>query len=456
MTERLLFSPVGTTDPYRDDYEGPMLHIIRYFDPQVVYIFLTREMSDRSRQDDRYRRAIRKQAEVLGRDPAGMQIHIIESGIEDPSDFNGFSTSYQTEFREIDKNYPDAEVLINLSSGSPQMIATASLLASSHFLHKDYTCVQVVTHTGSSGSRTPYSLDFDETMIPQLLDNHPEAKNRCRKPDIQFFERIRARDQLLELVRQYDYGGAARLIDFYRRNYNPETIRWIKHFEKRILYQYREAGEILQTDDIRKFNPYPVESSLYRPVYEYYLGIQVKFLRQEWTDFLLRLSPLLTKLAQIFLVDHLHFELTDIIDCGSKKITRRLLERKNTSLLHYLDELYYYKFSDDYPSLKILLQISCYILDQKYSASDLLMPIFKSLECLRTAEIELRNHAAHEMIAVNDEFIRRNKDVPFNSFKELNLCLMDVIGRIAGTNLKPGWRDLPERFNEMIGQIIDQ
>jgi len=81
LTKRILFSPVGTTDPYRDDFEGPMLHIIRHYNPEIVIIFLTEEMTKKSALDDRYCRAVQKQAEVLGRDTSSLTIRVIESGI---------------------------------------------------------------------------------------------------------------------------------------------------------------------------------------------------------------------------------------------------------------------------------------------------------------------------------------------------------------------------------------
>ncbi len=56
MNQTILFSPVGGTDPisqnnYRD---GSLLHICRVYKPTKVVLFLSREMLDFHRKDNRY------------------------------------------------------------------------------------------------------------------------------------------------------------------------------------------------------------------------------------------------------------------------------------------------------------------------------------------------------------------------------------------------------------------
>ena len=452
-----MFSPVGTTDPYRDDYEGPMLHIIRQYNPEVIVIFLTEEMAKRSALDDRYCRAVKKQAEILGRDVSSLTIRVIESKIQDPSDFNGFSQAYQDALKEINNAYPGAEILINVTSGSPQMIATASLLASSGFMGKSYTCVQVVTHKKSSGSQTPYSSDYSDSAIANLLDNDPEADNRCRIPDIQFFERIKLRGQLVELLNQYDYSGAARLVDQSKGFFSDSTVRWVKHYENRVNFGRKEAADLLTADDLKSFDPFPVINRLYLPAFEYFLGVQVKFLRGEWTDYLLRMSPLLTELARLYLTENLRFNLEEIIDQRSfdRKITSAQILHSKPDLMSFLNSQFPYGYKDGSLSLNVLLMIIRYCVDCQKSASDQAEKVILLLEPLRTAERELRNLAAHELIAFNNETVKRIPELTFDSFEEINRCLMDLMGLVIGNYLKLGWRDLPQRINKWIIALQD-
>ena len=46
--ERVLLTFVGNTDPTRGNYDGPILHICRYYKPEKIYLILTEEMKKRN------------------------------------------------------------------------------------------------------------------------------------------------------------------------------------------------------------------------------------------------------------------------------------------------------------------------------------------------------------------------------------------------------------------------
>ena len=41
---RILFSPIGNTDPITNNYDGAMLHIIREYRPDKVYLYLSKDI----------------------------------------------------------------------------------------------------------------------------------------------------------------------------------------------------------------------------------------------------------------------------------------------------------------------------------------------------------------------------------------------------------------------------
>lgn len=88
--KRILFSCVGSTDPVRGLRDGSMLHIMRHYRPEIVRI---------------------------------------ESNIRDVSDFDCFYDEFGKYIRELQIAEPDAEILLNLSSGSVQMKMTLALLS---------------------------------------------------------------------------------------------------------------------------------------------------------------------------------------------------------------------------------------------------------------------------------------------------------------------------------------
>ena len=51
--KRVLFSCIGTTDPVRGEHDGPMLHILRHYQPDSVWLFLTPEIRALAEKDKR-------------------------------------------------------------------------------------------------------------------------------------------------------------------------------------------------------------------------------------------------------------------------------------------------------------------------------------------------------------------------------------------------------------------
>ena len=76
MSRTYLFSPIGNTDPVKYFYDGSMLHICRYYKPDVVYLYLSKEMMEYHSTDNRYVRSI----ELLGKKlNHTFEVHIIEN-----------------------------------------------------------------------------------------------------------------------------------------------------------------------------------------------------------------------------------------------------------------------------------------------------------------------------------------------------------------------------------------
>ena len=53
--KKILFSPIGGTDPISNFRDGAMLHICRIYKPDIVYLYLSKEMCEFQKKDDRYR-----------------------------------------------------------------------------------------------------------------------------------------------------------------------------------------------------------------------------------------------------------------------------------------------------------------------------------------------------------------------------------------------------------------
>ena len=94
----ILFSPVGGTDPisnsnYRD---GSMLHIVRHFRPDIIHLYLTKEMLDHQKEDNRYLYCLEKLFELQHRE----NVDIREFQRPDLTEVHDFNFFYQ-EFRQL-------------------------------------------------------------------------------------------------------------------------------------------------------------------------------------------------------------------------------------------------------------------------------------------------------------------------------------------------------------------
>ena len=59
MAESVLFTCVGTTDTVRGLRDGGMMHAVRHYRPQKVYIFVSSEMEMLNQRDRRYEKTFR-------------------------------------------------------------------------------------------------------------------------------------------------------------------------------------------------------------------------------------------------------------------------------------------------------------------------------------------------------------------------------------------------------------
>src|SRR5699024_2469561 len=114
MRSRILFSPVGGHDPIANYHDGALIHICRVYRPDKVYLYLSQEMLERSRLDDRYRISLAKLREQLH---GGMEeIHLIERDeLKEVQRFDTFYTDFDQILHRIREENPESELLLNLS-----------------------------------------------------------------------------------------------------------------------------------------------------------------------------------------------------------------------------------------------------------------------------------------------------------------------------------------------------
>ena len=75
MKKRIFICPLGMSDPVRDNQDGPLLQIIRNYEPDKIYLIMTRDVAEYDKDYDVYtkhidyvyKNSLKKECEEIGR-----------------------------------------------------------------------------------------------------------------------------------------------------------------------------------------------------------------------------------------------------------------------------------------------------------------------------------------------------------------------------------------------------
>lgn len=172
---RILYTPVGDTDPIRGCYDGGMLHIVRHYNPDMAILVLSKDMEQKEESNRRFSKALKYVK-------ADLDIKLIYTGLEDVHRIDTLQP-FVDHFYEMLSEYPDAEILINLSSGTPQMKLIMSYLSVEHDAVRG---IQVDSPQGGSNRSEPAVNDDEdiEIVIENNFDDQEDTENRCHEPQM--------------------------------------------------------------------------------------------------------------------------------------------------------------------------------------------------------------------------------------------------------------------------------
>ncbi len=313
--KRILFTCVGASDPVRGDFDGPMLHIIRHYRPETVYFYMSKEMSKRK---DEILLAINT---VTGN--IGHEIESIPLGSDkvDVSDFDAFNHEFEGYFKDIKEKHSDAELLVNISSGTPQMLITLALL--SQDISFNIKAIQVSSPAKASNtSKTTTSKDYDfQEALDNNFDDLEESENRCVEPKFIELKRSLAKEQLRALLYDYNYDGCEKFALAQGFTKDSRVIKLISHLSER--QNLKNSVEIQK--EIIDYDFYPIKDSECKRVTEYMLILMQLQKMGKVTELLIRLNPLVIRLQISFLENVFNIKKDSI---ASKKKDRYIFDTK--------------------------------------------------------------------------------------------------------------------------------
>ena len=285
----VLFSPIGTADPLTQLGDGPMLHIVRHYNPEKVVLFLTQKMAEHQHACALYTKAIELLSESLERETP--QIEIIESSFDGVYKFDEYIDEFENALKTI--SCDKEPILVNTSSGTPAM--AQALVALGSFGRLNLEMLQVTTPRKDANhayDREP-SSDWNLEHLSLLWELNPDNENQAPVRIVQvktpnFSEQL-LRENVTTLIKTYEYEAASIL------------CKSASGISERGAELIRAAADRLNLDGQLPAKVFGGTSLRFSPndlLPEYLYIMEVRLEQGHWADFIRSMSPALTEIMK--------------------------------------------------------------------------------------------------------------------------------------------------------------
>ena len=280
MNRVVLFSPVGGTDPipqtnWRD---GSLLHICRHYQPTEVYLYMSAEILELHKSDNRYLYCLEKLAALQNR---SMKYHIIERpDLKDVQLFDAFYDDFRQIILDIAKDFDESDtLLLNVSSGTPAMKSSLLVLATLG----EYPVRMIQVTTPLKKMNEHQHKDYDVEFLWEVNeDNAENSENRCHEVRCPTLSLIKQEEIIKKLVLVYDYAAAWEVAKTLpketTKNYLPllelAYYRLQLNFPRLNILANEIGGDII-----------PIKDEERQKLFEYALNMDIKRKKEEYTDF---------------------------------------------------------------------------------------------------------------------------------------------------------------------------
>ena len=409
---KLLFSPVGLTDPISNFRDGAMLHICRNYDIDKVYIYLSKEVYEYHLHDNRYLYCLNKLSEIKGK-KIEYEL-IIRKDLVNVHKFDYFVDEFDDLIKEIHSKNPDSELYLNVSSGTPAMKSSLRDLAA--LSNIKMIPIQVRTPENQSYSHLEEKKNYQPEQMWECNEDNENNINRCSlSKDFNLFLKIKKR-MLSELIEKYDYVGAKTPTDSMGENLDKRFVELMDAACMRSRLEYEKAEEIFRKYGFKLLEH---ESSNIASLSEYFLLLDLKVKKGELADFIRAITPLLADLFELILKECYNFDINDFVSYNKKKVRKwdnNKLAKYAPEIKKKLDACYNGKFIGTNIYSDHLLKI----IEIKSQGSS----VYKNCNELRNIESNLRNVAAPEIVSVNSDWIKKHTDItPEKIIKKIETIL---------------------------------
>ena len=274
---KILISAVGTTDPISNNHDAALLHIARNYRPDKIVLVYSQEMLVKQ---DLINKVL---LSIEGYNP----IIEIDSTILNNDEVFLFDKMYEVMGLIVQKyTNDDDEIILNLSSGTPQIIS--ALFALNRINDYNTQAIQVATpKKGANREYKPLTDTEIDALIVENQDNSLDFVDRSIKDKSEKFTQALVKRHLRSLIASFDYQAAEAIIN--RKEYNKLLSK------KRIAYIREKLNDFSRVfknqsilSDILSF---PLDDSQKKAL-NYYLMIDVLKEREHIADVLIKAKSL--------------------------------------------------------------------------------------------------------------------------------------------------------------------
>ncbi len=441
MPEKILFSPIGGTDPIKYFNDGSMLHICRNYRPDVVYLYLSQEMLEYHRKDNRYVNSIEWLGDYLGH---SFEVRIIERPeLDKVHQYDIFYWDFREEIGKIVKEMkPGDELLLNISSGTPAM--KSALLVMATVAEYRFRTIQVASPLKKMNKEYEERDDYDGEANWELNeDNAENAENRCEEVKCQGLMRMLKIAAIKKHVLAYDYTAALAVASEMEYDISEDAHAMLKIADARIKLNLKKVSELMKN---RSFEIFPIREGNKQKIFEYALVLQTKIVKEEYADFLRGITPLIVDVLELILKRVCGIKLEDCCQRDKKTEAFRWDDSRleQLGLLKVLEAAY--KKRGGFKAGVVYSSHIGMIIQKKSKDVELNKNVAEIVE----VEGKLRNVVAHEIISVTEKWFLDETGKNARQIFELIKFLI----RAAGINAKKeDWQSYDIMNNSIIAYL---
>lgn len=373
--DRILFSAVGNSDPMnlRNFSDGPIMHIIRNYRPKKVVLFLTKTMCEYHHNQNRYNPMWDNLKKAIGLD---FEVEYIErKDVDNPQEFEKLYSDFKSYIDKIHTENPDAEILLNLSSGTPAIKSELYLLSAT--LDFKLTAIQVKTPLEGTHD-TPKEIDTD---LFELNEDNNREVNRCTEVSSTNIPFLIKSKSIISLVEDYDYKEALSLAKEIRDFLSPKVIELINFQKMRRELNSREG--IKKVVHQKKNELFYIEKTDVNDLYEFFLKLKCDLDRKDYWSFSVAISPLFDVILKKLI--KLKYK-SAYFSNNSTWIDSKFPPEVDDYIQSRTNERFYSK------DLAEIVKILC---------DDL--TLIESIDIILNANQKMRNKIAHSITPINEE-----------------------------------------------------